>query len=201
MGEARSSLDVHSYAPAQCSGRALTFLLRPLQLPTDIPHERLLTASYRSFPPEVCLGFAMFKPTTRHNIPASSSSGPEVKLSKRSSGIGPIARWPYRLYLSVPLCVTFILADSPDSYERPPTLDITLEEFEIFAIARLRVLSHIESLSHRSLPYAQLSAAIATHLKQHLPLASNTARNVNTDDERRKDEIGHWVLRLAFCRR
>lgn len=87
------------------------------------------------------------------------------------------------------------------SYERPPTLDITLEEFETFAIARLRVLSHIESLSHRSLPYPQLSSAIATHLKQHLPLASNTARNVNTDDERRKDEIGHWVLRLAFCRR
>jgi DNA primase large subunit len=96
------------------------------------------------------------------------------------------------------------LLDSADlcvSYDRPPTLDITLEEFETFAIARLRVLSHIESLSHRSLPYAQLSAAIATYLKQHLPLASNTARNVNTDEERRKDEIGHWVLRLAFCRR
>jgi len=25
MGEARSSLDVHSYAPAQCSGRAFDF--------------------------------------------------------------------------------------------------------------------------------------------------------------------------------
>ncbi|ORY23995.1 DNA primase large subunit [Naematelia encephala] len=126
----------------------------------------------------------MFKPTTRHNI-ASSSHLPEVKLSKRHSTSGqPSSRWPYRL----------------NFYERPPTLDITLEEFETFAIARLQVLSHIESLSHRSLPYAQLSTAIATYLKQHLPLSSNTARNVDLDAERRKDEIGHWVLRLAFCR-
>jgi DNA primase large subunit len=87
------------------------------------------------------------------------------------------------------------------SYDRPPTLDITLDEFETCAIARLRVLSHIESLTHRSLPYAQLQPAIAAHLKQHLPLSSSTARNVNTEEERRRDEIGHWVLRLAFCRR
>ena len=143
----------------------------------------------------------MFKPTTRHNLPATS--GPEVKLTKRHSGIVPSGRWLYRLNLSVThetapgrLIHLYVY-----SYERPPTLDITLEEFETFAIARLRVLSHIESLSHRSLPYAQLSTAVAAHLKQHLPLASNTARNVNIDDERRKDEIGHWVLRLAFSRR
>lgn len=87
------------------------------------------------------------------------------------------------------------------SYERPPALDITLEEFETCAISRLRVLSHIESLSHRSLPYSQVANGIATYSKMHLPLSSNTARNVNLDEERRRDEIGHWVLRLAFCRR
>lgn len=37
-------------------------------------------------------------------------------------------------------------------------------------------------------------------VKTHLPLSSNSARNVKLDDERRKDEISHWVLRLAFCR-
>ena len=94
-----------------------------------------------------------------------------------------------------------VVTEPDDSYDRPPILDITLDEFETFAIARLRVLSHIESLQHRSLPYQQVSAAIATSLKQHLPLSSNTARNANLDEERRKDEIGHWVLRLAFCRR
>lgn len=87
------------------------------------------------------------------------------------------------------------------SYLTPPALDVTLEEFETFAIARLRVLAHIESLSHRSLPYPQFSAAVATYLKQHLPLSSNTARSVDLDAERRKDELGHWILRLSFCRR
>lgn len=86
------------------------------------------------------------------------------------------------------------------SYERPPSLDITLDEFETCALSRLRVLSHIETLSHRNLPPAQLQTAIATYTKQHLPLSSNTARTVNLDEERRRDEIGHWVLRLAFSR-
>ncbi|WWC68054.1 uncharacterized protein I206_101973 [Kwoniella pini CBS 10737] len=133
----------------------------------------------------------MFRPSTRHNIPSSSSNPAlEVKLNKRQSGIGssgnggPSSRYPYRL----------------NFYERPPTLDITLEEFETFAIARLRVLSQIESLSHRSLPFAQLQSSITNYTKQHLLLSSNTARNANLDEERRKDEIGHWVLRLSFCR-
>lgn len=87
------------------------------------------------------------------------------------------------------------------SYEQPPLLDITLEEFETCAIDRLKVLAHIESLSSRSLAPAQYSAALSTFVKSHLPLNSNSARNANLDDERRRDEIGHWVLRLAFCRR
>ncbi|RXK40958.1 DNA primase large subunit [Tremella mesenterica] len=130
----------------------------------------------------------MFKPSTRHNIPAGSSSAAlEVKLNKRHFSFGEqeqSSRYRHRL----------------NFYSKPPSLDITIDEFESFAIARLRVLSYIESLSHRSLPYQQFSSTVATYLKQHLPLASNTARNVDLEAERRKDEIGHWVLRLAFCR-
>jgi DNA primase large subunit len=80
-------------------------------------------------------------------------------------------------------------------------LDITLDEFETCALARLRILAHIEALSHRNLPYLQFVQAVSTHLKQHSPLSSNTARSAPLDEERRRDEIGHWVLRLAFCRR
>lgn len=86
------------------------------------------------------------------------------------------------------------------SYDRPPALDITLDEFETCALERLRVLSHIEALGHRNLPPAQFASAIATYSKQHLPLSSNTARTANLEEERRRDEIGHWVLRLAFSR-
>ncbi|KAL7419375.1 DNA primase subunit pri2 [Cryptotrichosporon argae] len=128
----------------------------------------------------------MFRPTTRHNIAPSGLGGsaPEVKLNRRHSGAPTSERYPHRL----------------NFYERPPLLDITLEEFETTAIARLRVLAHVEALSHRSLPPAQLQQATAAFVKQHLPLSSNTARTANLDDERRRDEIGHWVLRLAFCR-
>lgn len=85
-------------------------------------------------------------------------------------------------------------------YTQPPLLDITLDEFELSALARLRVLSHLEALQHRNFPPTQFSQALATYAKQHLPLSSNTARTANLEEERRRDEIGHWVLRLAFAR-
>lgn len=86
------------------------------------------------------------------------------------------------------------------SYTQPPLLDITLDEFELSALARLRVLSHLEALQHRNFPPAQFQQALATYTKEHLPLASNTARSADHEAERRRDEIGHWVLRLAFAR-
>jgi hypothetical protein len=104
-------------------------------------------------------------------------------------------------------------------------MDITLEEFETFAIARLKresrilpikvlydgrhtisslrslsVLTNIHSLFERSLPPAQLQPLLAAQVKTHLSLSSNTARNMPLDEERRADELGHWILRLAFCR-
>lgn len=86
------------------------------------------------------------------------------------------------------------------SYTTPPSLDITLEEFETCALERLRVLTYIESLEHRNLPAAQKTSALTTYLKSHCPLSSNTARTADLARERRHDEIGHWVLRLAFSR-
>ncbi|WOO78636.1 DNA primase large subunit [Vanrija pseudolonga] len=122
----------------------------------------------------------MFKPSTRHNVPAATAH--DVKLHKRASAAS--GRYPFRL----------------NFYDRPPLLDITLDEFETCALERLRVLSYLESLSHRNLPAAQFATALATYTKEHLPLSSNTARLANLEDERRRDEIGHWVLRLSFSR-
>lgn len=36
--------------------------------------------------------------------------------------------------------------------------------------------------------------------KKYLPLNNNTAITVPLKDQRRNDHIGHFVLRLAFCR-
>lgn len=62
------------------------------------------------------------------------------------------------------------------------------------------VLADIEALLTRGRPPDDVAKVLGPRLKQYLPLSSNTAVNSDLDKERRKDHIGHFVLRLAFCR-
>ena len=86
------------------------------------------------------------------------------------------------------------------SYEQPPLGDVTIEEFELFAIDRLRVLGEIESCWARNRPQEELKSVVADQCVKYLPLNNNSAKTVELDEQRRKDHIGHFVLRLAFCR-
>ncbi|CED82915.1 dna primase large subunit [Phaffia rhodozyma] len=104
-------------------------------------------------------------------------SGPEVTKHGKSS------KYPWRL----------------NFYNRPPPDDVTLEEFEEYAIARLRIISLIESAQIRGLPPSQLVTSYEQASKKYLPLSANTAKNVDLSAERKKDVISHFVLRLAFC--
>lgn len=61
------------------------------------------------------------------------------------------------------------------------------------------VLAEIESCQARNRPYPEMLKHMTEHLKKHLPLSANTAQ-VNHYNEREKDHISHYVLRLAFCR-
>ncbi|KAI8998534.1 DNA primase large subunit [Trametes punicea] len=85
-------------------------------------------------------------------------------------------------------------------YDKPPIEDITIEEFETYALNRLRVLAEIESSYARNRTFKELCDVMDPICKKYLPLNSNTAEKTNRDAERRKDHIGHFVLRLAFCR-
>ncbi|OSC99040.1 DNA primase large subunit [Trametes coccinea BRFM310] len=85
-------------------------------------------------------------------------------------------------------------------YDKPPIEDITIEEFETCALDRLRVLAEIESSYARNRTFKELTEVMEPICKKYLPLNSNTAETVNRDAERRKDHVGHFVLRLAFCR-
>lgn len=87
-----------------------------------------------------------------------------------------------------------------DSYDTPPQFDVTLEEFEECALDRLRILAEIESCFVRNRTHEETKAIVFSQQKKHLPLNSNTAKNADWDSERRKDHVGHFVLRLAFCR-
>ena len=86
------------------------------------------------------------------------------------------------------------------SYDRPPLDDITIEEFETCALDRLRILAEIESSFARNRPWEELKDVAQRQSETYLPLNSNTAKNKSLQAERRKDHIGHFVLRLAFCR-
>lgn len=86
------------------------------------------------------------------------------------------------------------------SYEKPPSGDVTIEEFELFAIDRLRVLGEIESSWARNRPQDELRRVVGDQCAKYLRLDSGTAKTIDLDEQRRKDHIGHFVLRLAFCR-
>lgn len=104
-------------------------------------------------------------------------------------------------------------------YEVPPTAEITLEQFEQWAIDRLKsacaesasnpladcwiVLAEIEACSYRNKTAAETEAHLTPLLRKFLPLSSNTsspsgAADERLKNERQKDHYSHFILRLAF---
>lgn len=81
-------------------------------------------------------------------------------------------------------------------------MDITIEEFETAALDRLRVLAEIESCFARNRTFKEMQSVILENVcTKYLELSrTTTADHKPLDLERRKDHIGHFVLRLAFCR-
>ncbi|KAE9399311.1 hypothetical protein BT96DRAFT_965698 [Gymnopus androsaceus JB14] len=85
-------------------------------------------------------------------------------------------------------------------YDQPPLYDITVEDFETSALDRLRILAEIESSAARNRSWEETKQVTITQCGKYLPLNSNSALGIDLQSERRKDQLGHFVLRLAFCR-
>lgn len=81
-------------------------------------------------------------------------------------------------------------------YAEPPTEEITLEQFEQWAIDRMQVLDKLDSLGSR--PKGEIERDMRLVLQKHLPLSLSNKRS--SEEERRKDHYSHFILRLAFCR-
>ncbi|KAF7301856.1 Rsec15 protein [Mycena indigotica] len=111
-----------------------------------------------------------------YKVEDRGSGSDEVKLH------GP--RYPYRL----------------NFYDTPPLYDVTIEAFESAALNRLRVLAEIESSAARDRKWDETKTVIIAQCEKYLPLKSAGALNVDLDEQRRTDQLGHFVLRLAFCR-
>ncbi|XP_053566380.1 DNA primase large subunit [Bombina bombina] len=87
-------------------------------------------------------------------------------------------------------------------YQQPPTENISLTEFETFAIERLKLLKTLENLG---VSYVKGSEDYNKKLEQEMRKLKFPYRalqeDINDDvyDQRRKDHISHFILRLAYC--
>jgi DNA primase large subunit len=85
-------------------------------------------------------------------------------------------------------------------YTQPPAYEITVEDFESLALARLELLRAVETAGIRNLKDDELAAWIRRYEQKHLPLhGNNVAGRFPLFEERRRDEAAHYILRLAFC--
>lgn len=87
-------------------------------------------------------------------------------------------------------------------YQQPPTENISLTEFETFAIERLKLLKTIENIGVSYLKNSQeYSTKLENELRKlkFLDSASKDEINDKAYDARRKDHISHFILRLAYC--
>ncbi|OJJ47875.1 hypothetical protein ASPZODRAFT_131474 [Penicilliopsis zonata CBS 506.65] len=88
-------------------------------------------------------------------------------------------------------------------YETPPTAEITLEQFEQWAIDRLKILAEIEACSYRNKSQTETEEHIKPLLRKYLPLSPNRSGSAGFAEqrlqtERQKDHYSHFILRLAF---
>ncbi|KAM4599238.1 DNA primase large subunit isoform 1-T1 [Fundulus diaphanus] len=95
---------------------------------------------------------------------------------------------------------TELYAEPLQFYGQPPLENISLSEFEAFAVDRLRLLKTVENLGvsmvKRGDPY---SSKLDSELKAlNFPYRADVLIKEETE-KRRKDHISHFILRLAYC--
>ncbi|KAH6626776.1 eukaryotic and archaeal DNA primase, large subunit-domain-containing protein [Chaetomium sp. MPI-SDFR-AT-0129] len=84
-------------------------------------------------------------------------------------------------------------------YSTPPTADITLEQFEQWAMDRLRILAELEACSFRNKTPAETAVHMKPLLEKYLPLDSTSSNSSELNIQRQRDHYSHFILRLAFA--
>lgn len=99
-----------------------------------------------------------------------------------------------------------VYTQSLQFYGKPPLENISLSEFEAFAVERLKLLKTVENLGVSYVKLAeQYSKKLENELKNlNFPYRSDTddkkSQNGPSEmEKRRKDHISHFILRLAYC--
>eukprot|EP01041_Mallomonas_annulata_P009355 gene9355-19407_t len=80
-------------------------------------------------------------------------------------------------------------------YKLPPEEELTLDEFELTALDRLQFLRGIETLKTRGIDGEEYTSKMIQLEKRYFPVSV-----LGKAAEQRKDQISHFILRLAYCR-
>lgn len=130
----------------------------------------------------------------RNNDLSFDDSNTSIKLENGSSASvgtnGPLSSDEQKLYQN-------INKTKLSFYDLPPQGEITLEEFEKWAIDRLKILQEIQSCISRNKPVKEIAIIIKPQLQKLLPTTTSTP---DAFLERKKDYYSHYILRLCFCR-
>uniref|UniRef100_A0A669EC29 DNA primase large subunit n=1 Tax=Oreochromis niloticus TaxID=8128 RepID=A0A669EC29_ORENI len=78
-------------------------------------------------------------------------------------------------------------------YGQPPLENISLSEFETFAVERLKLLKTVENLG---VSHVKLTDLYISKLEKELKKSQSGPTEY---EKRRKDHISHFILRLAYC--
>ena len=100
-------------------------------------------------------------------------------------------------------------ASDLDFYTELPSKELTLDEFEELALARLKVLRKIEELKTRNVTGDAYRIQLGKTLKANLMVDASTAKSVTGGKmtskqirlrNRHTDVASHFILRAAYCR-
>ncbi|XP_038152150.1 DNA primase large subunit [Cyprinodon tularosa] len=96
----------------------------------------------------------------------------------------------------VPNPKTELYAQPLQFYGQPPLENISLSEFESFAVDRLKLLKTVENLG---VSYVKHSEQYSKKMEAEFKTLNFPYRTEDGAEKRRKDHISHFILRLAYC--
>ena len=85
-------------------------------------------------------------------------------------------------------------------YADAPSADVAIEDFELYALDRMRVLKAIDDGMSRGKKPPEMELLIKAEVAKHLKTTDAIAGGAADDAACTKDEVSHFALRMAYCR-
>ncbi|CAJ1067496.1 DNA primase large subunit isoform X1 [Xyrichtys novacula] len=160
--------------------------------------------------PHMTLGILFRVPLKRHHLPAfveqpTLFGGTERKRDHCRLQTGTM-QFSGRKRRIITNSQTEVYGHTVQFYGQPPLENISLSEFETFAVERLKLLKTVENLG---VSHVKLSEPYTQKLEKEFKALNFPYRPENEDrksqtgpseqEKRRKDHISHFILRLAYC--